>query len=174
MKPARALLFTLALSCSVTAFAQYQWTDKNGRRVFSDRPPPAGTSATNVTRQPRLGSGSPAAPVQATAAAAPAVATASATVPQAGASKPAGVDKALEDKKREAEAAEAAAKAAEEKKLAAIRADNCKRAMNAKTGLDAGGRIARTNDKGEREVLNDEQRAAERKRLEQVIAENCR
>ena len=84
------------------------------------------------------------------------------------------MDKALEEKKKQAEAAEAAKKKAEEQKVAAARADNCKRARSAKADLDSGVRIARTNAKGEREVLDDAQRAAELKRVNQIIAQDCK
>ena len=71
-------------------------------------------------------------------------------------------------------AAEAAKKKAEEQKVAAARADNCKRARSAKADLDSGVRIARTNAKGEREVLDDAQRAAEQKRIAGIIQSDCK
>ena len=86
----------------------------------------------------------------------------------------AGVDKALEEKKKQAEAAEAAKKKAEEQKLAQARAENCKRAREGKATLDSGVRMARTNDKGEREVLDDTQRAAELKRINGIIQSDCK
>ena len=85
-----------------------------------------------------------------------------------------GVDKALEEKKKQAEAAEAAKKKAEEQKQAQARAENCKRAREAKAGLDSGVRIARTNTKGEREILDDNQRAAEDKRINGIIQSDCK
>jgi hypothetical protein len=87
--------------------------------------------------------------------------------------KPGGLDKALEEKRRQAEAAEAEKKKAEEARVAAIRADNCSRAKSGKAGFDSGQRIARTNEKGEREILDDAQREAEVKRLDAVIARDC-
>ncbi|MBK6612838.1 DUF4124 domain-containing protein [Ottowia sp.] len=156
MKPARALLIGWTLAASTAVTAQYQWIDPDGRRVFSDRPPPAEVPARNVLSQPRGAS-----TVAARAAPAPA-------------QYPAGVDKALEEKKKQADAAEAARKKAEETKLATARADNCKRAQSAKAGLDSGVRIARTNSQGEREILDDAQRAAERQRVQQIIASNCK
>ena len=168
MKFARALLFGMTLAASLTAFAQYSWTDKDGRRVFSDRPPPNDVPQKNVIAQPR---GSNAGVVRAAPAAdAPAPAAAASA---ASAASP-GVDKALEEKRKQAEAEEAAKKKADEQRLAAGRADNCKRAMNSKAMLDSGQRVARMNDKGEREVINDEQRAAESKRVEQIIAQDCK
>lgn len=165
----RPLLLAGLLLASLSAVAQYQWIDKDGRRVFSDRAPPADVPAKNILSQPR-GSATKAAAPAAVEAAAPAASTA-----VAAAKPPApGVDKALEEKKKQAEAAEAAKKKAEQDRIAAARADNCKRAMNAKASLDSGLRMARLNDKGEREVLDDAQRAAEQQRVQQIIAQDCR
>ncbi len=160
----RLSLLVCLLAASLSAAAQYSWVDKDGRRVFSDRAPPADVPAKSILSQPRAGHvPQAAAPVP---AAAPQAVAASAA--------PAGVDKALEEKKKQAEAAEAVKKKAEETQLAAARADNCKRAMAAKVTLDSGMRMARINDKGEREILDDAQRAAELQRTNRAIAENCR
>jgi hypothetical protein len=85
-----------------------------------------------------------------------------------------GVDKALDDKKKQAEAADAAKQKADEARQAAARADNCKRAQGAKATLDSGMRMARVNAQGEREVLDDAQRAAELKRVNEIIAASCK
>ena len=180
MKFTRAVLFGLTFAAVTAAHAQYQWVDKDGRRVFSDRPPPADVPQKNVLKQPRMSNAplittAPAAPAAAASAPAAGEAPNAATRPAAAASAaPAGVDKALEEKKKQAEAAEAAKKKAEQEKVAAARAENCKRAMNAKATLDSGMRMARLNDKGEREVLDDAQRAAELKRVNQIIAQDCK
>jgi hypothetical protein len=160
MKISRALLIGIALFASATAFAQYQWTDKDGRKVFSDRPPPSDVPASKVIAQPRNDGPAPAAASDDAAPAQPA------------ASAP-GVDKALEEKKKQAEAAEAAKKKAEQDRIAAERAENCKRAMNAKATLDSGMRLRRMNDKGEPEVIDDAQRAAETARVNGIIAKSC-
>ena len=177
MKSARALLFGLTLATTLAAHAQYQWIDKDGRRVFSDRAPPAEVPAKNVLSQPRGSQsvirGTPAAPA-AESPSAPAAGEAPTAARAAAAASAPGVDKALEEKKKKAEQAEAEKKKAEDAKLAAARADNCKRAMNAKATIDSGMRMARTNDKGEREVLDDAQRAAELKRVNAIIASDCK
>lgn len=178
-KTARALLFGLTLAATLTAQAQYQWIDKDGRRVFSDRPPPADVPQKNVLSQPRMSNAplirsAPAAPAAEADNAGQAPATAARPAPAASVPQAAGVDKELEEKKKQAEAAEAAKKKAEEERIAAARAENCKRAMNAKASLESGMRIARMNDMGEREILNDAQRAAELKRAEEIIAQSCR
>lgn len=170
MKVARLFLFGAALLVSVTASAQYQWIDKDGRRVFSDRAPPADVPAKNILQEPRSASSriAPAAPSEPVAAPEPTAATAPASAP------PQTEDKALEAKKQQAEAAEQARKKAEEAKQTAAQADNCQRARNAKATLDSGLRMARVNHKGEREVLDDAQRAAELKRVNAVIAADCK
>ena len=178
MKFTRAVLFGLTFAAVTAAHAQYQWVDKDGRRVFSDRPPPADVAPKNIVSQPRGSTAAvvrsaPAAPANEPAAGEASVA-AKPAAPAASAAPGAGVDKALEEKKKQAEAAEAAKKKAEDQKIAAAKADNCKRAMNAKSSLDSGMRMARMNDKGEREVLDDAQRAAELKRVNAIISSDCK
>ena len=178
MKFPRALLFGLTFAAVTAAHAQYQWVDKDGRRVFSDRPPPADVAPKNIVSQPRGSTAAvvrsaPAAPANEPAAGEASVA-AKPAAPAASAAPGAGVDKALEEKKKQAEAAEAAKKKAEEQKQAQALAENCKRARSAKAGLDSGVRIARTNAQGEREVLDDSQRAAEAKRINDIIRSDCK
>lgn len=165
MKAARIALLALACSVPLAASAQWQWVDKSGRKVFSDQAPPPDITPDRILRQPgvraRSVEGAPAAPV---ATAAPAAAA----VP-----KPSGKDKALEEKKKQAEAADAEKRKAEEQKIAQERSDNCKRAKLNKANYESGVRIARVNEKGEREILDDEKRAAEIKILDGVIARDC-
>ncbi|MDR2154146.1 MAG: DUF4124 domain-containing protein [Burkholderiaceae bacterium] len=167
MTTLHALLFGLAVTASASAWAQYSWVDNNGRRVFSDQPPPADVPPQNVRSQPH---GRPAPAVVREVSAS----SASAARPTAAASAPAGIDQALEEKKKQAQADEAARNKAEQLRRAEVRADNCKRAMNYKSSLDSGQRIARMNDKtGEREILDDAQRAAELARVQKAVAANC-
>ncbi len=174
MKPTRALLLGLTLTAAMAAHAQYQWIDKDGRRVFSDRPPPADVPAKNLLAQPRAGQAPAGRTAMPPADAAAAAATAT-TRPAAAASSaaPAGVDKALEEKKRKAEQAEAEKKKAEEARIAAARAENCKRATSSKATIESGMRMARINSQGEREFLDDAQRAEELKRANAIIASDC-
>ncbi|MEW6466902.1 MAG: DUF4124 domain-containing protein, partial [Pseudomonadota bacterium] len=76
-------------------------------------------------------------------------------------------------KKKEAEAAEAAKKKAEEERIKKVKEENCARAKAAKATLDSGQRIARMNAQGEREILDDAARAAELKRTEEIIRSEC-
>jgi hypothetical protein len=165
MKLLRVFLFGAACAMSMAASAQWQWIDKDGRKVFSDRPPPADIPEKSILKQPN-GSRSvqPDAPA---AAAAPASAPASAP-------KLSGKDKDLEDKKKQAEQADAAKKKAEEAKQASARADNCARAKSGLATLDSGIRIRTTNASGETEYMSDERRAAETSRLQGIISSDCK
>lgn len=165
-------LRALALACicvlPLAASAQWQWVDQDGRRVFSDKAPPPEVPDKNILRRPGMRAAVPAGPLEAASAPAPAKAVA-ANVP-----KISGKDKVLEERKKQAEAAEAEKKKAQEEEVARAQADNCTRARQGKAQYDSGQRIARVNDKGEREILDDNQRAAEVKRLQEVIARDCK
>jgi len=163
MKAARLALAAFVCCAPLLALAQWQWLDKDGRKVFSDQAPPADVPAERILKQPGVRAAAP----QAQSAAVPAAAP----VPRAA---PAGRDKGLEDKRKQAEAAAAEKQKEEEQRVAAIRAENCSRAKSTKAGFDAGYRIAKTNDKGEREILDDKQRAAELKHLQTVIDRDCK
>lgn len=170
MKPLRTLLVLAACFVAFSASAQWQWIDKDGRRVFSDLPPPASVPDKNILKRPRGGlvPTEPAAPAAATPAAA---GQAEGTPAQAPAG---GVDKVLEERRKRAAAAEEAKRKAEEERNAQVRAENCLRAQQGRAGLDAGGRIARTNERGEREFMDENAIAAEQQRLQAIINENCR
>lgn len=164
MKLLRLTLLGLACTMPAICLAQWQWIDNDGRKVYSDRSPPANIPANKILRQPGV-KGTPVAAE---------VAVAEPAKVQASAPKIAGKDKQLEEKKKQADAAAAEKKQAEEEQMAKARADNCARAKRAKAGFDSGVRIARTNDKGEREIMDDAARAAESKRLDGVISSDCK
>ena len=151
--------------------AQWQWVDSQGKKVFSDQPPPIEVPEKNILRRPGGSAATRAAPPTPEAAEAPA--TAAAPTPAASA-KPSGVDKELEEKTRKAEEAEKAKRAAEEQRVAKLRAENCKRARQGKATFDSGMRVARLNERGEREVMDDEARAAEQRRLQAIIDSDCK
>jgi len=164
-------LFAGVLLCSVTtAFAQWQWIDKDGRKVFSDRAPPADIIEKNILKRP-AGRGAPAQPQ-------PADADAAATPVQAApiaVTKPVGgVDKELETKKKAAAAAEEAKKKAEDEKVVKAKVENCTRAKLAKTTFDSGVRVSRTKADGEREVMDDAARSEETKRIQGIIDRDCK
>jgi hypothetical protein len=163
----RATLLALACAVPVLSLAQWQWVDKDGRKVFSDQSPPADIPAKNILRRPGSRALQAAPAESAAAASQPAKAAASAP-------KLAGKDKELQEKKKLAEAADAEKKRAKEEELAKARADNCARAKQSKATFDSGVRISTTNDKGEREILDDAARASETKRLDGIIASDCK
>lgn len=180
MNKLRPLILALACAIPAAAMAQWQWLDKDGRKVFSDRAPPADIPANRILKQPGAAStgpiiSSPAAETAAGGTSAPAAGNVAvaAPAPTASAPKLAGKDASLEAKKKEMEAAQAKKRKEEDEKLLAMRADSCKRAKLSKAHFDSGVRIARTNEKGEREFLDDAQRAVEVKRVEGIIAKDC-
>jgi type IV secretory pathway VirB10-like protein len=181
MKMHKLLLLAVACSWALSAAAQWQWIDKDGRKVFSDRPPPQEIPEKSILKQPSGGVPRTALPTPPTAPGAEgapataAAASAAAPVPKPGASAPgSGKDKALEEKKAQAEAAEAAKKKAEEEKLAKAKSENCNRARQAKAAFEAGRPITQSNAQGERIFLDEAGRAAEAKRIDGIIASDCK
>jgi hypothetical protein len=160
----RAALLVVACASTPLAFAQWQWVDKDGRKVFSDQPPPAGVPADKILKRP----GNRPAQAEPEPAAAPAKAAA------ASAPKVTGKDKELEDKKKAVAAAEAEKKKLQEEENAKARTENCARARQAKSTIDSGVRLTVTNAKGEREIMDDAARAAETRRLQTVIDRDCK
>ena len=179
MKLLRVISLAAALLPAL-ACAQWQWIDKDGHKVYSDRSPPADIPARKILRQP--GGKAPPVPAEAEAAAdvaAPAAdtaakATAQAAKTAANVPKISGKDKALEEKKKQSEEAAEARKKAEDDKIAQTKAENCERAKAGKTMMESGVRVSLTNAKGEREVLEDTGRAAQAKQLQQQIDANCK
>jgi hypothetical protein len=172
-----SLLLALGLGMASAAHAQWGWTDKDGRRIFSDQGPSSDVPDKSIFKRP---AGSRAAvPVKAaettdsagTEAAAGPAATPAGAKP---ALKVSGKDPELEKKKKEAEAAETAKKKAEADKITAQKAENCELAKRSKTGLASGTRIATVNAKGEREIMSDTDRAVEIKRMDDMIASSCK
>jgi hypothetical protein len=170
MKLLRVISLAVALLPAL-ASAQWLWIDKDGRKVFSDRSPPADIPAKNILKQP----GGKAAPVpseaQEPAPGAAATVAKATPAPAASAPKISGKDKDLEDKKKQAEADEEAKKKAEEEKIARDKAQQCERGKRALQALGSGERIRAPNAKGELEFLSDQQRAAETKRLQGATSE---
>jgi hypothetical protein len=165
MNTLRTTLLLVMFLAVPAAFAQWQWIDSSGRKVFSDQAPPPSVPANKILK--RAGN-RPAEPEPVAAAPAPA-ASAAASMP-----KLSGKDKELEEKKKQAAAADADKKKAQEEELAKARAESCERTKRAKATLDSGIRVVTTNNKGEREFMDDNARATEAKRLEGIIARDCR
>ncbi|MCX7241085.1 MAG: DUF4124 domain-containing protein [Burkholderiales bacterium] len=164
MKMLKTVLALVLVGFSVAAAAQWQWIDKDGRRVFSDRAPPSDIPDKNIITRSAVR-------IPANAAAAPADAGDAAPAPTP--PKPSGVDKDLEARKKQVAEAEAAKKKAEDERNAHAKQENCSRARQAKTSLDSGVRIGRVNAAGEREFMDDAAREAEGRRLAAIIAADC-
>jgi len=158
----RPTVFVLACVAAPLCFAQWQWIDKDGRKVFSDKAPPSDVPASKILKTPGNRPIDP-------DASAPAPQAAAASAP-----KVTGKDKDLENKKKQVQAAEDEKKRAKEEEIAKARAENCSQAKRAKATLDSGVRLAQVNAKGEREIMDDTQRAAESKRLDVVITRDCK
>jgi hypothetical protein len=163
MKKVTHWLLVIATSLmSSVAVAQWQWLDQEGRAVFSDRPPPSSVVEKNILKRPaRL------------AGAEPSATPIGSEVTVAGAPKASGLDKALAEKKKKTDQAEASQRKIEADKLGKARSDNCERAKLAKTSLDSGLRLGRVNAQGEREIMNDAARLLEAKRIQSIIDADC-
>jgi hypothetical protein len=164
MKTSRLFLLLVACALPLAASAQWQWLDGSGKKVFSDRPPPAEVPEKNIIKQPRGVARLEAAPV---------ASAASAAAKPASGPRLSGKDSELEAKKKLADQDAAAKKKADEDKVAADRASNCAAATSNLASMQSGRRIQRTNASGELEYLGDDARAAETKRMQDVIARDC-
>ena len=171
---AKATLLVLTLasgSFAVTAVAQWQWVEKDGRKVFSDRSPPAEIQDKDILKRPP---GAVRTAVVTDAIAAAAVKPASAPILKASAPKLSSKDAELEAKKKKADDEEIFRKKAEEDKLAKAKAENCERAKSSLATLQSGVRMASTNAKGEREIYDDAKRQSETKRTQDIIDSSCK
>ncbi len=145
----------------------YQWTDANGKKVISDKPPPG---QVNVQKK---------APVEA----APQNDGAQPTDDQ----KPKGEPKAsgetkeksladrdMEFRKRQKEQQEKEEKAKKEADEAAKKKENCDNARKQLQILESGRRVAMMNDKGERYFMEDAQRAQEIEKTRSYVDTQCK
>lgn len=171
----RTLALAVAtLPFALSAFAQWQWMDKDGRKVFSDRSPPADIQEQNILKRP-AGSARPAAqPVPEAVAGGTPTGAASAPSVKVRVPKLSGKDAELEAKKKKAEDEESAMKKVDEEKAAKARGENCDRAKSGLATLQSGVRMASVNAKGEREVFDDAKRTAETRRTQDVIDSDCK
>ena len=171
-----AISFCVFAFAATTASAQWHWVEKDGRKIFSDRAPPAEIAEKDILKRPPGAARPAAAPAlvtpgtEAVATAKPAAAPAS----KASAPKLSGKDAELEAKKKKAEDEESSKKKAEEEKVAKAKAENCERAKTGLATLQSGVRMSSVNAKGEREVFDDAKRAQESKRAQEVIDASCK
>ncbi len=163
---AKLLVASLVCVTCFSAMAQWQWIDKDGHRVFSDRAPPTQVPEKNILTQPK--------PHREAIEPALNAATSKGAAPESVTAKPAGVDNALLDRKKQAVASEAARRKSEDERYVMAQAESCQRARLAKSGLDAGLRISRTNANAEREFLEGAARELEAQRLQNIIDADCK
>jgi len=176
MKILQTLFIAALATTCMGAFAQWQWVDKDGRKVYSDRAPPADILDKNILKRP-MGR-SQAGPTEVGAASASAEPTSASAVPavpaSAAGSNVSPLDKEIETKKKLAAEAEVARKKAEVERIAKAEIESCALAKQAKASLDSGVRISRTNAAGEREVMDDAARANELKRIAGIMKTDCK
>ena len=143
------------------------WLDAQGRKVFSDLPPPPDVPDHKIIGRP----GKALVRIESPTADTPAAASAQPAPVATPSPRP---DPAEAAKRAEAEQKAEAERKATERRNAEIRADNCKRAQGSMATLNAGGRLATVNESGQRVVMDESMRAAEKARLDQIIRDNCR
>lgn len=171
MKVSTLVLLCASSLVSVNAFAQWQWLDAQGRKVFSDLPPSNQVPAERILQRPSNVRPTVTAPPS---GAAPSGAAPSGAAPSANGR---GVDRELQSRKTAEEAEQARREQAQtqeqEKKLAAQRQDNCVRARVTLATLADGKLVGHTNAQGERVYMDDNARALERQRAQGIIASDC-
>ncbi len=161
MKITQWLTCLIVCAFPLSGFAQWQWIDQDGHKVYSDRAPPAEIAQKNILRQP--------------ASAARLVASARPEDPASAASAPraSGKDPGLEAKKKQADDEETAKRKTATNKLAQDRAQNCERARNSLTVLKSGIRMKAPNASGDVEYLSDASRATEIARVQAIVGSDC-
>jgi hypothetical protein len=161
MKMHRSLRALVLFGICNTAFAQWQWLDRQGHQVFSDRAPPAEVSEKHILKRPNGPSSTP-----------PTIAESTASEPDP--APLSGLDKELQARRQQTDQTEAAKRRSEVERMAKARVENCARAKQSQVTLDSGVRISRTNAAGEREILDDAARAAERARIQALMGSECK
>ena len=171
-----AVGFCVLALTAITANAQWQWVEKDGRKIFSDRAPPAEIAEKNILKRPSGAARPAAAPVNTTlgSEATTGVKPVAAPAFKASAPKLSGKDAELEAKKKKADEEEAAKKKADEEKVAKAKADTCGRAKAGQITLQSGVRISSVNAQGEIEIYDDAKRVQETKRVQEVIDATCK
>ena len=183
-----ALVLALLLAAGA-AHAQWVWRDANGEVTYSDSPPPADVSRSEILRQPTGASSSaaeetpstPAAPVAngGVVSANPRPVAPAAPVPQAPqALRPGNAPKTLAEqdadfRKRQADQQKAEEKQAQDEAQETQHTDACNQARSYLNTLQSGARLMRPDANGERNFLDDEQRSAEIQKAQENIEKNC-
>ena len=157
---AAGTLFTMSAAAET-----YKWTDAEGKVHYSDQPPPSNAKdPTTVTPRKKTSRSAPP----------PEDETKPADAKPAPAAAKTAQELDAEFRQRKVETAE---KEAAQKKLAQeaeSKKKNCAQAQANVARLQAGGRIARANDKGETEYLDDAQIAQELLRAREIQDSWCK
>ena len=161
-----ALVAAVLATVSSAVSAQWVWKDDAGQVVASDQPPPVGTPAARILKQPRPRTAS--APAPAEGAAKEAAGDGKGEAPKSLA------DRDLESKQRLKEQAEAAKKSDDDQARSRAMQENCNTVRGNLAGLQIGGRTARFNDKGERYYIDDAQRQTEIAKAQSQISQYCK
>lgn len=143
---------------NAAALGQYVWLDNNGRKQYSDMPPPTSIAPDRILKQPGSKPYTPAA-VQPDAGAKPASPALSLA------------EQDVEFRKRRIEREEKEKKAAEETRVAAENKKRCERLRDYRGALAGGERLVRRAKNGEREFLGDDARAGELRETDRMLAE---
>jgi len=166
----KTLVLAVASSTlTLSAYAQWQWVDNAGRKVFSDRAPPVEIKDKNITKRPADKLNSANQPLIETL-----VSGAPTGLSLVNAPRISGKDAELESRKKKVENEEILKKKLEEEKVSKIKSDICDRARINLATLKSGIRMTSANANGEREYFDEARLAAETLRTQDVIAENCR
>ncbi|MDO9359725.1 MAG: DUF4124 domain-containing protein [Polaromonas sp.] len=175
LKPKHVLLALAGWSLAFSAAAQWQWIDKDGRKVFSDRPPTSEIKDKDILKKPGGRAPAPMPAEAGDAAASPAPATA-ANKPRVDPNAPkiSGKDSELQAKKKKLDEEAAARKKADDDKFAEVQADNCDRAKKSLATFQSGARVSATNAKGEREIMDDAAKAVEIRRMQGIVERDCK
>jgi hypothetical protein len=164
MKTRLTVLCVSCLCLPLLASAQWKWLDASGHPVFSDMPPPAGIEPRNILKRP----GMPSTPLLESST----NKTANISMqPRVAPAQP--EDATLAAKVTQSKRAQDANRQADEARIAAAKADNCRRAQQAYITLNSGLRMRTVNDAGESVVMDEQARAAESQRLHGVMQTDC-
>jgi hypothetical protein len=163
--PLAGVALALTLSTPV-AFAQWAWMDADGRKVFSDRPPPSDVPDARILTSPASKSGG-------AALGKPTPPPSSPDPSASGSPKPDAAAKQLEEKKKQAEEAEKAKEKLEQQQAAKVKAENCARAKTGLANLETGAPLRSMNSKGERVFMDETARNQEKIRLQQAVKNFC-
>ena len=169
-RPVMAFLLLASVVFSSNAFAQWQWLDDSGRKVYSDMPPPTSVPDNRVLTRPG----------SSVRLAAPDAQSSNAQKPhdvkgQAAAESAQPAEDAVQPSPEQLaqEKAQAQQQAAVEAQNKQIKAANCTAARRALGQLDSGRRATTTNARGEVVFMDEATRNQQRQQTQSIVDSNC-